>query len=92
MPNSVGTGALLPAGPPENGTLASTNCSMATAMANVAMARLMPRHVCRGQPDENTHRGGDQCRQDRGDGERHAAVGQADHGESGDAGERELGE
>jgi hypothetical protein len=48
MPRIVGGGADEPAAPPENGGLASTSCSIATAIASVAMARLMPRTLVAG--------------------------------------------
>jgi peptidoglycan hydrolase-like protein with peptidoglycan-binding domain len=42
-PNRVGVGTGRPAGPPDSDTESSTRSSMATASANVATARLMPR-------------------------------------------------
>ncbi len=49
-PNRCGRGALRPPTPPDSAELPSTSCSMATAEAMVATARLIPRTLSAGAP------------------------------------------
>ena len=53
-----------PAAPPESDGLASTSCSMATAMARVATARLMPRTRVAGRPTSTPTQRGDSAASD----------------------------